>query len=390
MNSGQKSTLAVLLFALIAVGISLGNKASTLHQSTCHITVILTEPIPSGDSIHVTGDLQSLGSWNGIGQTMAMIDSLTWSWDGSISEATFTYKLTLGNWSNEADVIGLQSSRDLTGYQCMDSTIHVRGFGLAKRTLNGQVTGYLQTFNAPSSDSIPSRTLWVWQRDSLQQNTAVDVLLMTDGQNCFDPSLAGFGVDWGVDEALDRLMALNLIPPTIAIGIACAPDGALRQAEYGDGALGRATMNYFERDLMAWIHARYTINRVFLAGSSMGGCFAFQCVAWKPDMLSGAIAMSPAVHVETSNNLVIDALSRWEDAGSPWPNIPFYLDNGGIGLEAKLQPGINRLLEQLDQVADSSLIQWVFEPEAQHNELAWRRRFPNAYLWMANKAPIND
>ena len=72
--------------------------------------------------------------------------------------------------------------------------------------------------------------------------------------------------------------------------------------------------------------------------------------------------------------------------GSPWPDTPFYLDNGGIGLESDLQPGIDRLLKQLKISADSEKVRWVHDPQAQHNELAWRRRFPQAYLWLANSA----
>jgi len=380
----QKHALSL---TIILAGMFLSaTMAEVQPEKTCHITVQLTQPIDTDDRIHITGNIPSLGAWNGVGQVMTQVDSLTWTWDAVLDAPTFTYKLTLGDWSNEADVIGLLTSRDMTGYKIMDTLIQVRGFGPPTQRLNGKVTGYLQVHPSPETDSIPSRNMWVWQRDASVPTSAVDVLLMTDGQNCFDPKSAGFGTDWGVDEALDSLMRLNLIPATIVIGVACATDGALRQEEYGDGALGRANMNYFATDLIEWVKARYTINRVFLAGSSMGGCFAFQCMAWKPGMLSGAIAMSPAVHVETSNSLVIDALSRWEDAGSPWPDTPFYLDNGGIGLESDLQPGIDRLLKQLKISADSEKVRWVHDPQAQHNELAWRRRFPQAYLWLANTA----
>ena len=42
---------------------------------------------------------------------------------------------------------------------------------------------------------------------------------LNDGQNLFDPATAYIGVDWQADEAADRLIREDKIPPLIIVGI---------------------------------------------------------------------------------------------------------------------------------------------------------------------------
>src|SRR5438876_8074364 len=45
------------------------------------------------------------------------------------------------------------------------------------------------------------------------------VLYMHDGQNLFDKATAGYGMEWQVDETLDRLIREKEVRPTIVVGI---------------------------------------------------------------------------------------------------------------------------------------------------------------------------
>jgi predicted alpha/beta superfamily hydrolase len=45
------------------------------------------------------------------------------------------------------------------------------------------------------------------------------VLYMHDGQNLFDPALAYGGVDWGIDEAVLRLMQGDGHPGVLIVGV---------------------------------------------------------------------------------------------------------------------------------------------------------------------------
>lgn len=364
-----------------------------LSGQAMHITVKLDTPLPKGQTVHITGNVEALGSWNGEGQAFVQTDDYTWEWAGVMPDSSITYKITLGDWAQEAWIRGERISRDFAAYHGIDTTIHVEGFGQAKKANLGQVTGHLQVLASPASArtdeglQIPSRRMWWWRRSAERPVGKVDLLLMTDGQNAFDPTTSSMGADWAVDEALDSLISGGYIPETVALGIECADDGRRRQAEYGHGPIGKVTMAYFCDQILPGLRDSLDIDRVFFAGSSMGGNMAFMLMAWHPESLDGAIGMSPAVYVKTDSGLEVDALRAWHDAGNPWPEAkPFYYDNGGVGLEAQLQPGIDQLKRTLNRVADSTYLNWVRDPFAIHNELAWRERFPAAYVWMSNTA----
>ena len=58
-------------------------------------------------------------------------------------------------------------------------------------------------------------------------------------------------------------------------------------------------------------------------------------------------------------------------------NIKIYIDNGGLELEQKLQPGIDKMLLVLKEKGykpDTDLL-WFFDKTAPHNEIAWAERF---------------
>jgi predicted alpha/beta superfamily hydrolase len=57
-----------------------------------------------------------------------------------------------------------------------------------------------------------------------------------------------------------------------------------------------------------------------------------------------------------------------------------YIDNGGVGLETELQPGIDEMLAVLDHCGYQSERDYICvqAPDAEHNESAWAKRFPNA------------
>src|SRR5437763_14249446 len=49
------------------------------------------------------------------------------------------------------------------------------------------------------------------------------VLYMHDGQNLFDKATAGYGMEWQIDETLDRLVREKKVRPTIVDGIWTTP-----------------------------------------------------------------------------------------------------------------------------------------------------------------------
>ena len=65
------------------------------------------------------------------------------------------------------------------------------------------------------------RTVDVWCPPGYAESTEIryPVLYMHDGQNLFDPALAYGGVDWGIDEAIVRLIHERGLPGALIVGV---------------------------------------------------------------------------------------------------------------------------------------------------------------------------
>lgn len=383
---------ALSLFAVACAGPSAEDDASRVR-----ITVLTADTLSAEETVFITGSTQQLGGWSGrgIAFTRDAENPLQWSLEFAAADSAFAYKITLGDWAHEAKLAEGLAYRDLGGWATMDTTLHALAFGPAERLNDGQVSGFLNVVDAPVDPSgiIPSRKMWVWTPYDLKTTELsgpVDLLLMSDGQNCIDPATSTFGVDWAVDEAILALMHEGRIRPTIVVALECATEGGnRRRLEYGPGELGEAFTDYLVNTVLAQALENPNLSeesRVYFAGSSMGGVLAFRLLTEYPGVFDGALAFSPAVYVETGNGLVVDAIGPWKENGRPTPSGYLYMDNGGIGLEAQLQPGIDLLLQELRQT-DFALddLKWVRDRKADHSEVAWRQRFPEAFAWLAGK-----
>src|SRR6266516_4485372 len=64
------------------------------------------------------------------------------------------------------------------------------------------------------------RRVMVWLPTGYQAHgPKYAVLYMHDGQNLFDKATAGYGMEWQIDETLDRLIRGKKVRPTIVVGI---------------------------------------------------------------------------------------------------------------------------------------------------------------------------
>jgi predicted alpha/beta superfamily hydrolase len=109
----------------------------------------------------------------------------------------------------------------------------------------------------------------------------------------------------------------------------------------------------------------------FTAGSSLGGLIAFM-LAWEyPEIFFGAACFSPAFKIGK-----LDYVQYVTQYMGPKKLIKFYVDNGGVGLEAELQPGIDDMLAALKGKGyiEEKDFMWVKDSTAQHTESAWARR----------------
>ncbi|MFZ9777236.1 MAG: alpha/beta hydrolase-fold protein [Schleiferiaceae bacterium] len=385
-----KSLLLTTAAAALVFSCGIRRPAPSAPAST-RIQLTTAEALPDNDTVWITGFSPQLGGWNGRGLPMQRTAPHEWTLNFTPDDSMMAFKFTLGSWSREARLSVGRPFGDMSGYRGMDTAFHALSFGAAQRLNDGQVTGHLvQGLTPPDPKGrFPQRPLWIWSSQPIVPGQKYDLLLMSDGQNCFDPAQTSFGVDWAVDEAISQLEAEGVVPPTVVVGLQCSfePDNQ-RRKEYGPGEVGDAYAEYLMRTVLPWAQAQITPSgRTYFAGSSMGGILGWRLMHTYPDLLDGIVSFSPAIYIEAGGGLVVDGLTPWKAKNYFWPRGKrAYFYNGGQGLDGALQPGIDQMLEQLNAqgFVRGKDYEWSLDRKANHDEYAWRLHFPEAYRWVTS------
>lgn len=355
-----------------------------------HIEIrLVTAELPDNSLVYICGNLPELGNWDPGKIKMLRTDKHIWSFDFFTGAAfPIEYKFTLGKWEKEAGKPDgtpfpnfiLKSKKDTS---VTDTVMYWLEKSPRKNT--GQITGKVEYQRNLRGEGIASRDIVVWLPPDYNEskNKRYPVLYMQDGQNLFDPATSSFGTDWQIDEICDSLIKRRKIKPLIVVGIYNTPD---RMTEYTPGEKGSAYMNFVIDTVKNFVDKHYrTISGrkyTWIGGSSAGGTISFM-LAWNhPDIFSKAFCLSPAFQVGNIN--VVKDVTGYSGKKK---KMIFYFDNGGKGLEERLQPGIDEMMKTL---ADKGYrrgrdLFWIKSPEAEHNEAAWADRMPAALKIMLGK-----
>ncbi|MBD1396424.1 histidine kinase [Pontibacter sp. JH31] len=361
-----------------------------VHQpdSTKVIFSVYAPTLPQDASVYLTGSTPELGNWNPSKVAMEYTGEHTWRKQLYLKEKSIAYKFTLGSWEREAaneqgqplPNFNLQVSRDTL-------VRHELKYWLSrdsKKQITGGITGQVVYHHNLTADSLKSRDVVVWLPPGYEKgNRRYPVLYMHDGQNVFDPATSSFGVDWRIDETADSLIRNGKMEPTIIVGINNTAD---RMQEYVPGEKGSAYMEFVVHTVKPLIDQHYRTKtgpkHTLTGGSSAGGIMAFM-LAWEyPGVFSKAICMSPAFKI-----MHIDYVKDVQAYSGSKKKLKLYIDNGGIDLEARLQPGIDDMLTALQQKGyrEGKDYLWVHDKQAQHNEAAWAKRLPQALIFLLGK-----
>lgn len=360
--------------------------APCLAPDSVPVTFEVHAPLLSPDSVvWVAGSPSAWGPWKPDG--FALTYSGNHAWTGTTwmqHPQTFEYKFTLGRWENEAtDDDGYPRANAVAptqagGIMLRDTVAAWLQGGPPPRRLIGQVTGEVTHWPGWSWAGLADRDVWVWTPPGYAEMPELfcDVLVMHDGRNVFDPATSNFGVDWGVDEVMDSLIRSGQTRPTIVVAADCTD---ARADEYAPGAGGEAYMDWLVNGLLPWIRKHYRVHEgplhTTVAGASMGGLISFMLAERHPETFGAAICMSPAFQYKGLD---------WPAAvaSRPWPSdVGFiYIDNGGVGLEEVLQPGVEAMVQALsDKGLGTSNMTVAFFPDARHFEADWGARFGDAH-----------
>ncbi len=358
--------------------------------------VLESTSLSAKSNLYLVGSHRKLGSWQPDQIKMTYLgDSLfqksgVHRWQKKISFAkdeVLEYKFTQGSWANEgANEKGLPLENNyLTVSTTQTVTTEIDHWRTsAELPVQGQITGTVKYHRQIEGQGVLPRDIIVWlppgYLDEPQNNADINypVLYMHDGQNIIDPNTSSFKIDWSVDETLTHLIAEKKVPPMIVVGMSST---ANRTAEYSPGTDGEAYMNFVVNKVKPLIDKTYRTKaareHTLIGGSSMGGIMSLM-LAWQyDDIFSKALCMSPAFKIEE-----LDYVTTVANYQGDKKEFKIYIDNGGLGLEQRLQPGIDDMLSALKEQGYQKDMLWVVDKNAKHSEGAWAKRFPDAIQWL--------
>lgn len=365
----------------------------------CAVTIRVTVPEGTG-TVYLTGNLPELGPWRPDSRAMAGMGRERTTQVTAPSGSTFEYKFTLGSWDREA--LGAPGSVPANSRLVVardTQVVHeIEAFRLERQDYvadwrgSGVLGRLVYWRDVPSAFLGPTRHVAIWLPPGYDSAPAAryPVLYMADGQNLFDPRLSFTGVDWGVDEAVVRLVQQGTIPPVIVVGVW---NSAERSTEYSPWHRAGAYARFLIEELMPRINTEFRTrtgpSNTAVMGSSMGGLLSFFLVTYHPEAfgacgcesthfpLSEAVAarsfgVPAAAHPDTTPYIVRDI-----QAGLRVPRGARYqFDYGSLGLDSAYGPtheAVRAWLLRQGLVEGRDFVIRRYEG-ATHNEASWRAR----------------
>ena len=211
------------------------------------------------------------------------------------------------------------------------------------------------------------------------------VLYLHDGQNVFDAATAFAGVEWGADEAAQRLIEKGWIEPLIIVAVAntgvqriheYAPtrgiiDSSARRKRRSRGWLrryGRFLVEELKPFIDRTYRTRIDADSTGLGGSSLGGLATLALGLWFPHVFNRLAVLSPSVWW--------DECVACRMVGELPKSLPLkiWLDTG------QLEPGWERVRELRDQLVAKGWrldhdLKYTEVEGGDHSERAWAARF---------------
>jgi predicted alpha/beta superfamily hydrolase len=223
------------------------------------------------------------------------------------------------------------------------------------------------------------------------------VLYLQDGQNVFDAATSFSNVEWGVDEAAQRLIRKNLIEPLIIVAI--ANTGEERIHEYAptrgvidstaprkkrSRGLARHYARFLIEELKPYIDKKYRTRPeaefTGLGGSSLGGLLTLSLGLWFSNVFTRIIAMSPSVWWD--DQAIVKMVNKLDQK----PPLKIWLDTGTN------EPGWERarvlceaLIEKGWHLFDD--LEYHEIEGGDHSEAAWAARVDSALRFLFPPSP---
>lgn len=254
------------------------------------------------------------------------------------------------------------------------------------------VTGDLQLQEFASDIFCNTRSLRVWLPPRYQapenRQRYYPVLYLNDGQNLFDNATSFTGVEWGVDEAADRLIRQEAIPPLIIVGIDNAKAERIKEylpyRSFNPRILrprGKRFPSFLVNEVMPFIESHYRVSRgpenTGLGGSSLGALISLYTAMNRPGLIGRLLLESPSLFI-SRRRLFSYSRRCWQ-----WPEKIFLaIGTQEAGRDDKNRQAVEDVRE-LDAILrqsglDERRLRLEIDEGAVHHEREWAKRFPEA------------
>lgn len=383
-----------------------------MTDATVEFYVSVPDSTPKDAVVYLSGSHPATGTWQQPGMPLQRLDDGRHHLVVKLPAGTsLEYKLTLGGWAT------VEKSR--TGADIANRRLNVGGPAKVEVTV--------ESWARPSSDSPASsvqrpepklsgviqyhrdfeskrlgnkRTIVVYLPSEYESKTAskkrYPVLYMHDGQNLFDASTSFLGIEWGADEAAEKLVKSGKIDPLIIVGIYNTPE---RMNEYtpdrdkgrGGGGIGDLYAKFLVEEVKPFIDKTYRTRpgREYtgVAGSSLGGLISLYICRAYPDTFSRCGVISPAL---MGNDGAF--LKSIESDPSWMKRTRFWVDMGTK--EGRQVAGFNQGIartRKLVKIFESAGLKegrdfaYREVEGGEHNEAAWNARCPEILEFLYSK-----
>jgi len=398
------------LVALLALAPCAGVTSPLHAQATqcCIATIRVRVPEGTG-TLYLTGSLPELGPWRPNALAMAGEGRERTARVAAPPGTRLEYKFTLGSWDREAlsaaGTVPPNHSLLVAG-----DTVVTHEIGAFKRDpmdyvadwRGSGVAGRLVYWTDVRSAFLgPTRHVEIWLPPGYDSaaSTRYPVLYLSDGQNLFDPRIASTGVDWGVDEAVVRLVQRGVIPPIIVVGVW---NSAERGPEYSPWHGAPRYARFLIEELMPRVNREFrTLTgpaNTAVMGSSMGGLLSYYLVTYHPEAFGACGCVS--THFPISEAVVAQSFPGLVTASNPdtTPYVVrdiaaglvaprgarYWFDYGGHGLDSAYGPThevVRAWLLRQGKVEGRDFVIRRY-PDATHNEASWRARLDDSLTFL--------
>jgi predicted alpha/beta superfamily hydrolase len=255
-------------------------------------------------------------------------------------------------------------------------------------------TGALDRYENFPSAHVSARPIDVWYPSLYEQRPdyRFPVVYMQDGQNLFDPPITFSGVDWGMDEAVERLIDEGYVPGMIVVGIWNTPQreleymplkplfkpgfrAFLKRSTLRELPISDAYLKFIVDEVKPFIDSNYRTlpdqAHTFVMGSSMGGLISAYALSEYPHIFGGAGCFS--THLMAAGSILVDYFGEaLPKAGAH----KLYFDYGTVGLDAPYEYYQKKLDQHLIQLGYRFGEDWITQKfvGGDHSERSWRTR----------------